>query len=41
VRWPDEDRLAGKRPATATKKLGSMTIRRAGQVRGAVAAEPQ
>jgi stearoyl-CoA desaturase (Delta-9 desaturase) len=41
VRWPDEDRLAAKRPATATKKLGSMTIRRAGQVRGAVAAEPQ
>jgi stearoyl-CoA desaturase (delta-9 desaturase) len=41
VRWPDEDRLAGKRPATATKKLGSMTIRRAGQVHGAVAAEPQ
>jgi stearoyl-CoA desaturase (delta-9 desaturase) len=41
VRWPDEDRLAAKRPATATKKLGSMTIRRAGQVRGAPAAEPQ
>ena len=41
VRWPDEDRLAAKRPATATRKLGSMTIRRAGQVRGAVAAEPQ
>jgi len=41
VRWPDEDRLAAKRPATATKKLGSMTIRRAGQVRGAVPAEPQ
>jgi stearoyl-CoA desaturase (delta-9 desaturase) len=41
VRWPDEDRLAAKRPATATKKLGSMTIRRAAQVRGAAAAEPQ
>jgi stearoyl-CoA desaturase (delta-9 desaturase) len=41
VRWPDEDRLAAKRPATATRKLGSMTIRRAGQVRGAVTAEPQ
>ena len=41
VRWPDEDRLAAKRPATATRKLGSMTIRRAGQVRGTAAAEPQ
>ncbi len=38
VRWPDEDRLAAKRPATATRKLGSMT-RRAGRVRGAVSAE--
>jgi stearoyl-CoA desaturase (Delta-9 desaturase) len=38
VRWPDEDRLSAKRPATATRKLGSMT-RRAGQVRGAVSAE--
>jgi stearoyl-CoA desaturase (Delta-9 desaturase) len=41
VRWPDEDRLAAKRPATATRKLGSMTMQRAGQVRGAVTAEPQ
>ena len=41
VRWPDEDRLAAKRPATATRKLGSMTMQRAGQVRGAVPAEPQ
>jgi stearoyl-CoA desaturase (delta-9 desaturase) len=41
VRWPDEDRLAAKRPATATRKLGSMTIRRAGQVRGTVAPESQ
>jgi stearoyl-CoA desaturase (Delta-9 desaturase) len=40
VRWPDEDRLAAKRPATATRKLGSMT-RRTGRVRGAVPAEPQ
>jgi stearoyl-CoA desaturase (Delta-9 desaturase) len=28
VRWPDEERLAAKRPATATRKLGSMTRRR-------------
>jgi stearoyl-CoA desaturase (delta-9 desaturase) len=41
VRWPDEDRLAAKRPATATRKLGSMTVRRAGQVGSTVAAEPQ
>jgi stearoyl-CoA desaturase (delta-9 desaturase) len=41
VRWPDEDRLAAKRPATATRKLGSMTMQRARQARGAVAAEPQ
>jgi stearoyl-CoA desaturase (delta-9 desaturase) len=41
VRWPDEDRLAAKRPATATRKLGSMTMQRAGQLRGAVTAEPQ
>ena len=27
VRWPDEDRLTAKRPATATRKLGSMTRR--------------
>jgi stearoyl-CoA desaturase (Delta-9 desaturase) len=38
VRWPDEERLEAKRPATATRKLGSMT-RRADPVRGAVAAE--
>ena len=40
VRWPDEDRLTAKRPATATRKLGSMT-RRAARVRGTVPAEPQ
>ena len=40
VRWPDEDRLSAKRPATATRKLGSMT-RRAARVGGAVSAEPQ
>jgi stearoyl-CoA desaturase (Delta-9 desaturase) len=40
VRWPDEDRLSAKRPATATRKLGSMT-RRAARVAGAVSAEPQ
>jgi stearoyl-CoA desaturase (delta-9 desaturase) len=40
VRWPDEQRLAAKRPATATRKLGSMT-RRAVGVRSAVAAEPR
>jgi stearoyl-CoA desaturase (Delta-9 desaturase) len=40
VRWPDEDRLAAKRPGTATRKFGSMT-RRAGRVRGAVPAEPR
>jgi stearoyl-CoA desaturase (delta-9 desaturase) len=51
VRWPDEARLTAKRPATATRKLGSMTRRvlpggsggvAAGQrrrVRDAVAAE--
>jgi stearoyl-CoA desaturase (Delta-9 desaturase) len=38
VRWPDEERLTAKRPATATRKLGSMT-RRATGVRGAVTAE--
>jgi stearoyl-CoA desaturase (Delta-9 desaturase) len=37
VRWPDEERLTAKRPATATRKLGSMT-RRAGRVRGAASA---
>jgi stearoyl-CoA desaturase (delta-9 desaturase) len=40
VRWPDEDRLSAKRPATATRKLGSMT-RRADRVRGAMSAESQ
>jgi stearoyl-CoA desaturase (Delta-9 desaturase) len=40
VRWPDEARLSAKRPATATRKLGSMT-RRTGRVRGAASAEPQ
>jgi len=39
VRWPDEDRLSAKRPATATRKLGSMTRRRlTGQNRGTVSA---
>jgi stearoyl-CoA desaturase (Delta-9 desaturase) len=28
VRWPDEERLTAKRPATAKRKLGSMTRRR-------------
>jgi len=50
VRWPDEGRLAAKRPATATRKLGSMTVRNSGpatrgrqngRVRGAVSAEPR
>jgi len=47
VRWPDEDRLTAKRPANATRKLGSMTRRalaRPGQnhrVPGAASAEPQ
>jgi stearoyl-CoA desaturase (Delta-9 desaturase) len=27
VRWPEESRLAAKRPATATRSLGSMTRR--------------
>ncbi len=38
VRWPDEDRLTAKRPASATRKLGSMT-KRSGGVRGAVSPE--
>ena len=38
VRWPDEERLSAKRPATATRKLGSMT-RRADRARGTVSAE--
>jgi stearoyl-CoA desaturase (Delta-9 desaturase) len=38
VRWPDEERLTAKRPATATRKLGSMT-RRATGVRGAATVE--
>ena len=40
VRWPDEERLSAKRPATATRKLGSMT-RRTSRVGGAVSVEPQ
>src|SRR6185437_2259179 len=40
VRWPDEERLTAKRPATAKRKFGSMT-RRAGRVRGAASAESQ
>jgi stearoyl-CoA desaturase (delta-9 desaturase) len=39
VRWPDEQRLAAKRPATATRKLGSMTTRRAAGESGAVSAQ--
>ena len=38
VRWPDEERLSAKRPAAATRKLGSMT-RRAVRVRDVVSAE--
>jgi stearoyl-CoA desaturase (delta-9 desaturase) len=38
VRWPDEDRLTAKRPAGATRKLGSMT-KRSGGVRGAMSPE--
>ena len=38
VRWPDEERLSAKRPATATRKLGSMT-RRAARPRGAAPAK--
>jgi stearoyl-CoA desaturase (Delta-9 desaturase) len=38
VRWPDEDRLTAKRPATATRKLGSWT-RLAARGRSAVSAE--
>jgi stearoyl-CoA desaturase (delta-9 desaturase) len=40
VRWPDEERLTAKRPATATRKLGSMT-RRVNRIRGAASAESQ
>jgi stearoyl-CoA desaturase (Delta-9 desaturase) len=32
VRWPDAERLEAKRPATATKKLGSMTRRKLGSM---------
>ena len=39
VRWPDEERLSAKRPATATRKLGSMTRRADRVVPGAAAAE--
>jgi stearoyl-CoA desaturase (Delta-9 desaturase) len=40
VRWPDEERLTAKRPAGATRKLGSMT-KRSGGVRSAVSSESQ
>jgi stearoyl-CoA desaturase (Delta-9 desaturase) len=40
VRWPDEERLTAKRPATAKRKFGSMT-RRTDRVRGAATAESQ
>jgi stearoyl-CoA desaturase (delta-9 desaturase) len=38
VRWPDEERLAAKRPAAATRKLGNWT-RLAARGRSAVSAE--
>jgi stearoyl-CoA desaturase (delta-9 desaturase) len=38
VRWPDEERLSAKRPATAKRKFGSMT-RRTDRVRGTATAE--
>jgi stearoyl-CoA desaturase (Delta-9 desaturase) len=38
VRWPDEDRLNGKRPVGAKRKLGSMTKRSTG-ARSAVSAQ--
>ncbi len=38
VRWPDEERLSAKRPATAKRKLGSMT-RRTDRGRSAASAE--
>jgi stearoyl-CoA desaturase (Delta-9 desaturase) len=40
VRWPDAERLSAKRPANATRKLGSWT-RLAGRARGVASAEPQ
>jgi stearoyl-CoA desaturase (Delta-9 desaturase) len=40
VRWPDAERLSAKRPAGATRKLGSWT-RLSGRVRGVASAEPQ
>jgi stearoyl-CoA desaturase (delta-9 desaturase) len=40
VRWPDEERLTAKRPATAKRKFGSMT-RRTDRARSAVTAESQ
>jgi stearoyl-CoA desaturase (Delta-9 desaturase) len=40
VRWPDAERLSAKRPAGATRKLGSWT-RLAGRVHGAASVEPQ
>jgi stearoyl-CoA desaturase (delta-9 desaturase) len=36
VRWPDETRLAGKRPEGATRPLGGMTKQRLAKVRNAV-----
>jgi len=38
VRWPDAERLSAKRPAGATRKLGSWT-RLAGRVRGVASVE--
>jgi stearoyl-CoA desaturase (delta-9 desaturase) len=32
VRWPDAERLEAKRPVTATRKLGSMTRRKAASI---------
>ncbi len=40
VRWPDEERLTAKRPATAKRKLGAWT-RLAARGRGAATAESQ
>ncbi len=40
VRWPDEKKLAAKRPATATRKFGSMTRRALSAGAAAVAGEP-
>jgi stearoyl-CoA desaturase (Delta-9 desaturase) len=40
VRWPDEKKLAAKRPATATRKFGSMTRRALSAGAAAMAGEP-